>query len=758
MSAIHVVVRPAPSTRSPLEPLAGLLDIVVDGVNITARVGETQGYALLSELGHAVAALAHGRRPRATAQICGDDQAWELGLEADGKHTLLSVFRAGPCPEVAVHERRVETSALARGVLGALDVALEGSLPTNVAGFLESARQQLVASPTAAKRIARQLVQDRVEPDAIGGIRLSATAAFRLGERTPSGHAADVERADLHSLLVRGRFRISAGRRSISLERAQLFLLAERLLWMAEDVLDSWQSARPVFRRVHLDGARLGVRRGPGDGPVALSVSTTATDSPQSLSLPELDAASFVEAVARFASELASRIALHDATQQNNLRLAILIENARVLRERLEDVRADDTLTNHEPDTYRSFGLPSVSPRADGRWSQGGRMRFSPRWVATVPSVDLRSTFLCGERLIVGSSREIACLEASTGAIAWRVASDRAATVATPVGVARIHGDGRLRIHDLSNGEVRSVTRLAPRAGGGAAGALVNTPGLPRMLLVAEGERSITAVDLVSGDVRWRHRSRRPASFRLRRAGKLVLVTGGDSALQALDVSTGEVVWKFRDRLPFTGDIAIAQNSAFAISSSAVGCARLHHLDLWTGEARWSADLDEQPVFGQQPLVAGSTVIVPTRDRRGVGALGLDCESGAVRFEHEPGFSAPTTSWLAIEDSVVANSAAGTLLCFDGASGEIRYSHVFSRHVDADQPRRLEPVVRNGALFVPQHEVQVLRPRDGELIGSLPCDLIPDLLQVDDSCNVYVAEESGHLAAFSVGAQLSLVK
>ncbi len=757
MSAIHVVVRPAPSTRSPLEPLAGLLDIVVDGVNITARVGETQGYALLSELGHAVASLSAGRRPRATAQICGDDQAWELGLETDGKYTLLSVFRAGPCPEVAVHERRVETSELARGVLEALDAALSTSLPGNVVSFLESARSVLRSAPLSAKKIPRRLVQDRIEPEAVGGITISATAAFRA-EEPPRASGAEVERADLHSLLVRGRFRFNAGRRSISLERAQLFLLTERLIWMAEDVLDSWQSARPVFRRVHLDGARLGVRRGPGDGPVALTVTPSGNDAAEALTLPDLDAASFVEAIARFAREFADRVTAHDPAQSSNLRLAVLLESSRVLLERLDDVRADDTLTNHEPDTYRSFGLPSVAPKADGLWSQGGRMRFTPRWVATVPNLDLRSTFLCGDRLIVGSSREIACLDPRTGSIAWRAPSDRAATVATPVGVARIHTDGRLRMHDLATGEVRSVTRLAPRAGGGAAGALVNTPGLPRMLLVAEGDRSITAVDLVSGDVRWRHRARRPATFRLRRAGKLVLVSGGDSALQALDVSTGEVVWKFRDRLPFTGDIAVSDGSAFAISSSAVGAARLHHLDLWTGEARWSADIDEQPVFGQVPLVAGKHVVVPTRDRRGVGALGVSIEEGEVTWEHEPGLGSPTTSWLAVEDSVVANSAAGTLLCLESATGAIRYSHVFSRHVDADQPRRLEPVLRSGALFVPQHEVQVVRPRDGELIGALPCDLIPDLLQVDESCNVYVAEESGHLAAFAVGAQLRRVK
>lgn len=757
MTAIHVVVRPGPSSQPLLAPLAGLLDIVVDGVNITARVGETQSFSLLSELAHAVAALAAGRRTRATAQICGEDQAWEIGLEADGASTLLTVFRAGSCPEVAVYERRVETSALRQGVLEALEHALSAAIPTNVASFLESARAQLRGVAPSPKRIERRLVQDRVEGPLVGGIRLAANASFRMGSPERRAGAALVERSDLHSLLVRGSLKISNGQRSVTLERAQLFLLTERLLWMAEDVLDSWQAARPVFRRVHLETARLAVRRGPGESPVALTISLASSSGPQSLTLSDLEPASFVEAVAEFAEGLSACIQKHDPTQAQNLRLAVLLENARLLRDRLDDVRADDVVTNHEPDTYRSFGLPSVAPKADGLWSAGGHMRFSPRWVAAVPHVDLRSTFLCGDRLIVGSSREVACLEPETGAIAWRVSSDRAATVATPLGVARLHTDGRLRLHDLATGELRSVTRLEPRAGGGAAGALVNTPGLPRLLLVAEGERCITAVDLVSGDVRWRYRSRRPATFRLRRAGKLVLVTGGDSALLALDVSTGDVVWKLRDRLPFSGDIGVVGDSALAVCSTPVGSARLHHIDLWTGAVRWSTDLDEQPVFGQTPLVTGQHVLVPTRDRRGVGVVGMSLDSGEVRWEHAPGLAAPATAWLAFDGLAVANSAAGTLLCLDTASGEVLYSHVFSRHVEADQPRRLEPQLRRGALFVPQHEVKVLRPRTGELIGEVPCDLIPDLLQVDDSCNLYVAEESGHLAAFSAGAQLRLV-
>jgi hypothetical protein len=68
-------------------------------------------------------------------------------------------------------------------------------------------------------------------------------------------------------------------------------------------------------------------------------------------------------------------------------------------------------------------------------------------------------------------------------------------------------------------------------------------------------------------------------------------------------------------------------------------------------------------------------------------------------------------------------------------------------------------VLRSGALFVPHVDVHVFRPSDGAHLAQIgPCDAIPDLLRVDERCDVYVAEESGHMAAFGVGPRLSLVK
>lgn len=758
MSPVDVVLRRDSKLSAHNGPLYGVLDIIVDGVNVTARAGRTQGLTLLAELSHSMAAICRQRSSRATAHLCSDGETWELGIEADGAEVLLSVFRAGPCPEVAVHERRVPLAELHGALESALDSALASSLPTGHRSILEAARDQLSAGRRSAKALPRGLAQDRIVVRAGNMLEFHAGASFRIGP-TPGQDDSRVERADLHALLLPGQFQIKQGRRSISLKKAQLFLLAERLIWLAEDTLDSWQAARPLFRRLQVESVRLGIRRGPGDAPVSLSLGESGSDGgpAKTLTLNDIPTIDFVEGVSHFAEALGERFVLHDARQKANLRLSVLLESARILRERLSELRLDDGLTNSERDSYKSYGLPSVAPSAAGTWSDAGSMRFVPRWVAAVPNVDLRSTFLYQNRLIVGSAREMASLSPKTGEITWRIHSDRAATVPTPIGLARLHADGRLRIHDLETGSVRSVTRLAPRAGGGAAGALVNTPGLPQLLLVAEGDRAVTAIDLLTGDVRWRHTATRPATFRLRRAGRLVLMSGGDSALTALDVTTGEIVWRVRDRLPFSGDIAVRGDSAFALSSSSVGAARLHHLDLWSGESVWTSYVEEQPVFGQQPMLSGSSVIVPTRDRRGIGALAYDAETGEARWDHDPGLSALSTAWCVLDDCVVANSAAGTVLCLEADSGEVRYNHVFSRQVEGDQPRRLEPVLSNGALFVPQHQVQVLRPTTGEIIGEVPCDLIPDMLRVDDSCNVYVAEESGHLAAYGVAPRLHLV-
>ena len=273
MSPVDVVLRQAQGSSATTQKLQGVLDIVVDGVNITARAGQTQGLSLLAELSHALSSLLRGRSSRATARLCREGETWELGLEADGADLLLSVFRAGPCPEVAVHERRVGMVDLHEALTDALEAALAGAVPTGHRSILEAAAAQLSLGRKSAKPLARGLAQDRIFVRSGGKLELSAHAAFRIGPIPPADQDNRVERSDLHALLAPGTLKIQSGPMQVTLRGVHIFLMAERLLWLAEDALESWQAARPLFRRLTVEGVRLGVRRGPGDAPVSLSVS-----------------------------------------------------------------------------------------------------------------------------------------------------------------------------------------------------------------------------------------------------------------------------------------------------------------------------------------------------------------------------------------------------------------------------------------------------------------------------------------------------
>jgi outer membrane protein assembly factor BamB len=226
----------------------------------------------------------------------------------------------------------------------------------------------------------------------------------------------------------------------------------------------------------------------------------------------------------------------------------------------------------------------------------------------------------------------------------------------------------------------------------------------------------------------------------------------------ALDASTGETVWRVCDRLPFTGDICVNGDDVFAVTAGAQGTANLHSIDAWSGETRWQADIEDRPIVGQTPLLGKSHVLVPIRDARGCGAKAFCRRTGRADWTLAPGFFPRSVAWLIVDDLLMVNSASGTLVCVEAATSALRYRHAFSQGLELDQPRRLEPVYRGGALFVPQHQVQVLRPQTGAILGVVPSDLVPDLVRVDDRFGAMIAEESGHLSTFSIAPLLVRIK
>jgi outer membrane protein assembly factor BamB len=797
-AAVSAGIVPPPSHTAARPRAKEVLDLFIHGANVTARVAERHASCVLRDLAYALSELIPLARGKRIVRFY--DDAWELCVERLGSVATLSVYRGGSDPTVLVYDREVVFSDMCASVVDAIDAALarkpaamRGSTVSDLAevrGALVGGDAQPMPGAAATEDLGSpQPVVVELERDA--PISFGAEFSMRPGAADKSD--VTIERADLHALLVRGRLSAEVRGRALELGDAFPFLFAEKFLDLSRRALDAWERGQPFYTRMDAGGIMLGLRSDAdeelpraaltlavrplgkagsaanGDGRPMLEIVSRGTgEAPPSrrgtATFPELSLFDVIESALAFGRALVRAIVRRDRSQGGNLRLAAFRRELRTVSDTLRDVRRQDSRINPAPESYRAFAASRRARKTDeaAPLSTAARLRYTQRWTALVPGIDLRATFLCGDRLVIGSANETFCLERASGELLWRKPTARAVSVVTPNGVARIGSDGAIALHDFASGEVTLRTWIAPRVSGPCAGAVVSSPGLPRLLIVTEGERHLVAIDLTSGEARWRYPwapSGKPGALRLKRVGKLLYVASGDSALTAVDVLTGAVVWRVRDRLRFVATPTVDHETLFAIAGGSSSAAALHSIDPFSGQMAWTARLLSTPnsVEGA-PLLTSSSVCVAVRARRGLRLAGFARETGEQLFETDSPVAPVGTSWLAVDDLLVGNTPSGELVGVDAATGAVRYRHTFSRSAETDVPRRLEPVLRSGALFVPHVDVHVFRPSDGAHLATIgPCDAIPDLLRVDERCDVYVAEESGHMAAFGVGPRLWLV-
>lgn len=756
---------PEPSTitapiaaRSPRDRRAELLGAPEPIVRVRSAV---------ADLAYALASLATGAKSRAVVRLCVDPDAWELGVERSGADVLVTVFRSGDLPEVLVHERRIDAAALAARVLalGAGPApANDGARRRAADGLLEQALSALAAAlPFVPAGDPSEAAAVSVEPTGDLPIVMSAEVMLRTPEQAPEGAAA-VQRPDLFALLFRGKLRVTVGEHVRDVQDVFVFPLAEQLVAMTAEMLEAWAGRRSYHRRLTVAGAVLGLRLDAEQGAAYLTLGagrrTPSSAQLPAWTFPALDVGALVQSVAAFGRALARSLVRRSRAHGSNLILLRFRAKVRELYDGLKEISRNDSKINPAPESYRAFAFGLGAPQEDAGPPAPARLRYATRWSAAVASIDLRATFLCGDVMVVGATREVVGLDRRTGQVLWQRPVPRAVSVMTPRGLARIEPDGTLRLFDVASGDPLWVTRVAPRPGASTSGAVVSAPRLPPTLILSEGQRHLVAVDLPTGQIAWRYAARRGSFFRLKRAGKLVIVANGEPALTALDVLSGEVVWRFCDRLRFASSVAVDHDALFAFAGDGAlvgrGGVRLYQLDPWSGASRFSVELPKSMSPVGAPILAPETVIAVGYGRRGTELCAFDRKTGELRWTHLACASA--ASCLAVDQTIVVNSEGGELIAIDASSGAIRYRHLFPNGADGDRPRRLEPVLRSGALFVPQNEVYVVRPQDGTLLGQVKTDLIPDLLRVDERCDLYVAEESGHLAAFAAGPRLSLVR
>ncbi|MEO5727547.1 MAG: PQQ-binding-like beta-propeller repeat protein, partial [Byssovorax sp.] len=494
-----VSFRQAAASQEPdLSPVHALLDFLAEGSRLTPRLEEVEARELLCELGTAVAELYSGQRSRAVVRLCTRPEPWEIGIERSGRDLLISVFQGGAIPDVAVFERRIEGSALARRV-----IETAGRLPQDARIVALTHRLQAMLPLGEAPIVEAETVA--VDPSGETPIVISAEISLRT---QPPAAASSALRADLFALLFRGRLKITVGDHARELpEDVFVFLVAEQLAAMTLEALEAWTRGRPYYRRLTAGGAICGVKLG-SEGAASLTLGIPRAPGEARTSawtFPAVDVGALAHGIVAFGRALSRTLLRRDRSQASNLRVHAFRGRIRELSDRLRDATRNDSKINAAPESYRAFAEATLRGASRGSDAFGRtRLRFTSRWTAAVPAIDLRATFLCGDRLVIGSTREVSCIDARTGSPLWRRACSRAVSVMTPLGLARLEPDGALTLHDLDGGDPIWSAQLAPRVGTSASGAVVSAPGLPRMLIVSDGARHLAAIDLHSGEVRWR--------------------------------------------------------------------------------------------------------------------------------------------------------------------------------------------------------------------------------------------------------------
>jgi len=738
---------------SPVAEGAHLLDLDLAGQRCTlAQDAENAAY-LLRDVAAALVPVLEGRA--AKAQVVAHDTPWELCFVPGDNTLLVSVFRGGPVPEVRVLDRAVGVTEL----LTALRRAA-AALPSPADGLdalLDRLELQAGHRLAAPVRGPATMLQWESRPGPLGDDALSVSfQALSPGEAPSRRESAQ---SDLHALLVQGRVGISLRGRGVELAPGFVVLQFERLVALCRPLLEAWAARRPLHLRMQVSDLSLGLRLS-ADERLAL----TFTRSPGgSVTLPALSPEALITPVLDGALALAAALSRCDRSLARNLRLRALRHEARALRRWLRNLGRNDRRTNPDPSLYQVAAEPAAaqSPADALDLRDATRLRYTARWRAEIEGLDLAGTLLCGDRLIVPGARELHALDRMTGTAIWSVPVPRASTTLAGDALLRQSPRGEIELRASSSGEVLWSTRITPRVGTLCLPHAVTAPGLPRLVIVAEGERRLVALDLRTGEPRWSFTARHAGTFRMRRAGRLLVVVSGDATVTALDLASGEVVWRFGDRVPFHTTPLLHRDQLFAVAGEATrGAARLYALDAYAGEHLWSCAIDA--TVCAPACVTKDTVAVPVSTREGVMLEGRSVSDGVVRWQTALSAVAGSNARPAVtafDDLFVANLPTGRVLAVDSGDGSTRWSRTLRAPLGDDLPRRLDPQLRSGALFVPQSALAVLRPRDGAVLAELDaCDLVPDLVRVDEQCAVYVAEESGHLGCYEPGARLRVIR
>lgn len=705
----------------------------------------------LSAALNSLATLKHRKRLLPLA-----DHPVEIALVRDGDTIEVSRYESGGFKEPDLLNHPASLKAL---LAACTDAVL--------------ARADAEEDPTArqiALRVAERAMRTRIEPDRAGrgskkiqgGVDPEELDDIKLGfsfEATLPILQETLPRttnfSDAHALLFTGKLVAYIHGKKVRLSEGPIALPIERMVRAVQHLVEARDEGRSIRKRIVTENFGVEVRS-PKPDAISLSFASIHTEP---VTISELDLGEAAIPILTLASEFIRAITSADRAQRKNLLIRHLREEIRDLRKRVRMPRRGRSFENDDPESLRlSLKAPPRRPKQHAAIGAHAPPRFSERFSITLDGLDIESVFLLGEQIVVGTDENTLALARDDGRVLWArearahrltLAGDRLVREAANGAIDVCYVEDGETIFELESSAMERPL-LRPLIASGSA--------FPPTAIVSEAVDRLVAIDLRTGERRFRfvNRTRKPIHFTV--AARLLIVADEDGSVHGIDLATGEIVWRLSADTSFKEPPIVAEDTVLARAVGGEdGRGSIYAIDLFRGNL-----LYRLPIKGHlrgDPIAHQGTLLLVLRKGGEPLVHAYDLRSGEERYEiDDPGISSGAGVRVH-EGRLYAHGAWGELSAIQISDGALLYRTEINAGEGDELPHDLRPIIHGSVILLPGNQITMIRADDGlPLRASIPTELIPDKLMIAENGWIYIVEASGQLEAYAPIPHLSLVR
>lgn len=747
--------RPADATLNLVE-ICDIIDLVVDGNNLTAQITEESVFGFVAQLMEGLWSMAIGRNRKSIIEFhC---EPWELCLAADAEHVLVSLYSVDRRQRVVAHDVRVDAASLIASVARAAEELL-ADLFSISESFASDPFVRRFSSVLGKLRRVHSLRFPVEESDAAPGRTLTSMTtsgrgvaiSYTLDARYHALQSYGGEQAfDQHALLARGTVTFEADRQQLVVCDRYPVLAVREILTRARELLSYMESSTTRFEcNSELHQLRLDIVSKGTDWRVA--VAPKPADGQPELSYVGRPNA-VLDGLLTIAEMVIGDLEAENEHLELNQRFVDLRDEIRELR----SWHADFADTNHYLEHPEQFLVehgdlkPLSTPHEEPSfaWPLGDVRALYPgrKWTFTAQKINFGAISTTPDRLLVPTGEELVSLESRSGAVAWRrerIGGGKLSSYAI-AGDRVVAADEQrvVRLLDLDTGEV--VGKESAELGSLVVGAIAYDEG--DLIVVADFHGGLLGIGR-DGRTRWRHDASHGLTTGLEGAGPVVCLLSSPGFALGLNPVDGDVLWKVRlgglsDAGPFAHQGRIYTFSHDARTKQLT----IHAMFPFTGRTAWQ--LRFEGWLAGEPDFIDHWMVVPIERHGRVSLVGVDMESTQPsevwRFDVlSAGVDRPTrVTPIEIDGALhgVVRTDTAEITCFRVVDGEVRWRREHTRPSDL-LFRNLDLTVVRDAVLCVSERLQLRALDDGRLLHEFGEVMVaPEFVAVQRELDVVLGE------------------